>query len=84
LNEALFGLDERQTPTGHARISATQGKPAALDLDERVEILADTAARNDVAEVRLRLTDLVPGYCPPAVAVGACTSAFDAIYPDDF
>jgi FlaA1/EpsC-like NDP-sugar epimerase len=84
LNEALFGLDERQTPTGHARISATQGRPAALDLDERVEILADTAARNDVAEVRLRLTDMVPGYCPPAVAVGACTSAFDAIYPDDF
>jgi FlaA1/EpsC-like NDP-sugar epimerase len=84
LNETLFSESEDRTPTAHPRISAARGVALPDDFPPQLGELYAAAEANASEEVRERLTRLVPGYTPPALAVPAASGLFDAPYPDGF
>ncbi len=84
LNETLFSSTESRVPTAHPRISATRGEPLPVDLEERLEDLIETAARDEAEKARLQMAEIVTEYLPPVEPVGALAGLFDSLYPDDY
>ncbi|WP_163505799.1 nucleoside-diphosphate sugar epimerase/dehydratase [Fodinicola acaciae] len=84
LNEDLFSDAEERIPTGHPRISATQGVALPPDFADQLARLYDAAASNLPDDTRKLLADLVPEYTPPTLAVPAASGLFGDFYPDDF
>jgi FlaA1/EpsC-like NDP-sugar epimerase len=84
LNETLFSDAEECVPTGHPRISATQGTAVPDRLDEEVALLCAAAKDNAPEDVRDRLAGLLPDYKPPSMVAVPAHDLFDDMYPDDF
>ncbi|MEY9964994.1 FlaA1/EpsC-like NDP-sugar epimerase [Streptacidiphilus sp. MAP12-16] len=91
LSESLFSEREQRHPTAHPKIQAAI--PCSLSATARVALgipdLYAAAERNDAAEVRNRLAQLLPGFPVPASASLPSASAerhlvAAAPYPDDF
>jgi len=81
MDEALFSTSEECVPTAHPRIWSARARSEAVDLDG-LDSLTSAAIRNEAAEVRGCLAEVVPGYrpCPTAQLEGCLTT----YYPDGF
>jgi len=81
LDEALFSASEECLPTAHPRIWSARARSEAVDLDG-LDSLMSAAIRNETAEVRGCLAEIVPGYRPCATAqLEGCLTSY---YPDGF
>jgi FlaA1/EpsC-like NDP-sugar epimerase len=86
LNESLFSARERHTPTAHPGILAATDLTAQdehASPAERLNDLYAAAERNDGAEVRRVLADLLPGF-PATRPESEQVAGVAGPYPDDF
>jgi FlaA1/EpsC-like NDP-sugar epimerase len=82
LHERVFSERERRIGTGHPKIWATRADPVPSNFGDLLDQLYDAAGRNESAQVRQLMTELLPGY--EAAAVTTSSHALAAPYPDGF
>ncbi|MER7960004.1 DegT/DnrJ/EryC1/StrS family aminotransferase [Streptomyces sp. NPDC096030] len=84
LNEVIFSKQEHYTRTSHPKILATKAvsRPSLAALNRHLPDLYAAAEKNDEAETRRSLADLIPGF--PAMAGNTPHEARTDPYPDGF